>query len=111
METITIKDEDIVQMYLDNPHTSAVVIAGLEPILQFSEILNFISTFRARSNDDIVIYTGYNPIEVKNETRMLSVYENVIVKYGRYNPNLPPRYDDVLGITLVSNNQYAVKIS
>ena len=41
----------------------------------------------------------------------LKKYPNIVVKYGRYIPNSESHYDEVLGITLASSNQYAEKIS
>ena len=38
-------------------------------------------------------------------------YPNIILKYGRYKPNTPSRFDEVLQITLASDNQYAERIS
>ena len=70
-----------------------------------------IHKFRDYTNDDIVIYTGYYPEEIKNEINRLKQYKNIIVKYGRYNPNYNKTFDDVLGIELISSNQFAVKIS
>ncbi len=60
--------------------------------------------------DDVVIYTGYYPDEIKDELHLLSLYENIIVKFGRFIPGRPQRYDEVLGITLASDNQYAERI-
>jgi hypothetical protein len=36
---------------------------------------------------------------------------NIIIKYGRYIPNQASHYDNVLGVYLASNNQFAEKIS
>ena len=36
-------------------------------------------------------------------------YHNIIIKYGRYIPNDGKHFDRVLGVELVSNNQYAIK--
>ena len=41
----------------------------------------------------------------------LELYENIIVKFGRYVPNQLPHYDNVLGIKLASDNQYAKVVS
>ena len=108
---MNISDEDIVNRYVNNPITSAIVIGGLEPFEQFKELYDLIEKFREQTDDDIVIYTGYNENEVQHSTYMLSKFKNIIIKFGRYVPNDTPRYDEVLGITLASKNQYAVKIS
>ncbi len=103
--------ETIYKAYVNNPITKAIVIGGLEPILQIDEIIEFIKYFRVIHHDDIVIYTGYYPNEIESELNQLKQYDNIIIKFGRYIPNRPSRYDDVLGITLVSDNQYAERIS
>lgn len=105
------KDDDIVQRYLDNFFTSAVVLGGMEPLDQFEEVFALVGKFREKTNDDICIYTGYREDEVQDKVERLSQFPNVIVKFGRYIPNAPSRYDDVLGVTLASDNQYAKKIS
>ena len=38
---------------------------------------------------------------------LLSHYKNVIVKFGRFIPNQESHYDKILGVNLVSNNQYS----
>ena len=102
----------IYEAYIDNEITKAVVIGGLEPILQFEEVLSLLDYFRKQNcNDDFVIYTGYYKEEIEKEIEQLKKYPNVILKYGRYKPNSVSRFDDVLQITLVSDNQYAERIS
>ncbi len=108
---IEIFDEEIIKRYINNPITQAVVIAGLEPMLQFDEILNFIKLFRQYSLDEIVIYTGYYPDEIREELNQLIKCKNIIVKFGRYIHNAPKTYDDILGVWLISNNQYAIKLN
>jgi hypothetical protein len=103
--------KNIIDRYLKNPITQAVVIAGLEPILQIDDVIMFIEEFRKVSDDDIVIYTGYTPDEVKWELDKLILHNNIIVKFGRFKKDAPLRYDPVLGIELISDNQFAVKIS
>ena len=99
-------------MYSQNPITEAVVFGGLEPLDQIDEVLEVIEYFRKMGdNSPFVIYTGYYPTEIENELNRLKTYCNIIVKFGRYIPNRPKRYDEVLGIDLVSDNQYAIKIS
>lgn len=102
----------IYKVYIDNEITKAVVIGGLEPMLQFEEVLSLLDYFRKQNcNDDFVIYTGYYKEEIGKEIEQLKKYPNVVLKYGRYKPNSISRYDDVLQITLVSDNQYAERIS
>lgn len=106
-----IPDGDLVDYYLKNALTSAVVIGGLEPMLQFDELLDFVKAFREKTQDDIVVYTGYYPDEISDKVNALSEYPNIIIKFGRYVPNKPPRYDGVLGVTLAGDNQFAKRIS
>lgn len=99
--------------YLANPLTNAIVIGGLEPFEQAKEVRKLIWMLRNvfSCNDDVVIYTGYTQDEVEDEVKLLSEFENIIIKFGRFRPNQTPHRDEVLGVNLVSDNQYAVKIS
>jgi pyruvate-formate lyase-activating enzyme len=110
-KTINIDDLTIVNRYLSNPITSAIVFGGLEPILQLDEVISLIEKFREKTEDDIVIYTGYYHDEIMTELLKLKQYKNIVVKFGRFIPNRPSKFDDVLGIELISDNQYAIKIS
>ena len=111
-KTIDIPTDEIFRRYVNNLITKSVVIGGLEPMLQFSEVLELIDTFRNNNcDDDIVIYTGYYREEIADKIPLLSKYKNIIIKYGRYIPNQEKHYDEVLGIYLASDNQYAEKIS
>ena len=111
-DMIEIPNEELCKRYINDHLTKAVVFGGLEPILQIDEILLFIDTLRSMGcDDDVVIYTGYYPEEVKRELDHLKKYKNIIVKFGRYRPNGEKKYDDILGIELASKNQYAMKIS
>lgn len=104
-------DDFIISRYLADPLTQAIVFGGLEPMDQFKELCDFIFKFRLLSNDDIVIYTGYNKNEIADEVAVLTTFPNIIIKFGRFVPNSTARFDEVLGIKLASNNQYAEKIS
>lgn len=110
-DIVTMPNHEIIERYINNPLTEAVVFGGLEPIDQFLELLDFVKEFRQVSGDDIVIYTGYNKEEIKDKINILSLYPNITIKYGRYVPNSNTRYDEVLGVRLASDNQYAVKES
>lgn len=110
--TNTYTFKSIYDFYKRNDITQSVVIGGLEPFLQFEEIKGLISFFRNNNcQDDIVIYTGYYKDEIQEEIDQLKEYKNIIIKFGRFIPNRQSRYDDILGITLVSNNQYAEVVS
>ena len=63
--------------------------------------------FRYYTPDDIVIYTGYTEEEIKDKVKWLSLYENIIIKFGRFVPNAEKHFDEVLGVELASPNQYA----
>lgn len=116
----------IVDRYLKNPITKAIIMAGLEPFDSAASLVGLISFFRRHTNDDIVIYTGYTEEEVKNMQYTICYswgkqsysyfgeivkHPNIIIKYGRFRPNEEPHYDPVLGINLASSNQYAEKVS
>lgn len=103
--------DETVEKYLNNPITESVVMQGLEPFDSWSDLLLFVEKFRDKSQDDIVIYTGYNKIEIGDRISILKQYNNIIVKFGRYIPNQDKHYDEILGVCLASNNQYAEKIS
>lgn len=105
-------DEIIYNAYASNNISQAVVIGGLEPMDQFDELVHLIHTFRDKGCvDPIVIYTGFNKSEILYRIEELKKYKNIIIKFGRYIPSSKERYDEVLGITLASENQYAEKIS
>ena len=105
-----IDDAKLIKRYLNNDITEAVVIGGLEGFDTFDEIYSFIWRFRQICFDPIVIYTGYYPSEIKDKLKKLFKFNNIIVKFGRFIPNDKPRYDEVLGITLASSNQFAQDI-
>lgn len=108
---IDIDNDKIVDRYMNNQITKAIVFGGLEPFDTFDELFGLILSFRERTKDDIVIYTGYRNDEIEKEIDKLTIFENIIVKFGRYIPDQEKHYDSILGIMLASNNQYACKIS
>ena len=103
--------DDIAAAYASNPITKAVVFGGLEPFDSYNDMLFLIHAIRLRTKDPIVIYTGYNREEISFRLDALRAYKNIIVKFGRYIPGEQPHYDDVLGVNLASDNQYAERIS
>ena len=109
---IEVSVDEIFRRYIQNPITKAIVIGGLEPMSMSDKILDLIRHFRDNDcNDDFVIYTGFYKNEILAIITQLKKCFNVIVKFGRFIPNSQKKFDDVLGVTLVSDNQYAERIS
>jgi hypothetical protein len=79
-------------------------------MLQFEEVLGFIRYFRSKSYDKIIIYTGYYPNEIRDEIVRLFPFGNIIIKFGRFQPSGKQVFDPILGVTLSSNNQFAMEI-
>lgn len=111
--TIAMVDEAIIERYLSNSITKAICFAGLEPFERFDDIYNFIEKLRNQygCEDTVIIYTGYNKDEISEQIQKLITFNNIIVKFGRFIPDNQGRYDDVLGVHLASDNQYAEVIS
>ena len=108
---IEVNPMDLIARYESNNLTQAVVFGGLEPFDSWANLYNFILLFRSVSDDDIVIYTGYTKCEIKDKVETLKQFPNIIIKFGRYVPNQKSHYDEVLGVDLASDNQYAERIS
>lgn len=103
--------DKIVNNYIKNDITKAIVCGGLEPMDSFDDLKELVSALRVKTNDDIVIYTGYREEEIEDKANDLKQFANIIIKFGRYIPNDKEYYNDILGINLASKNQYAKKIS
>ena len=108
--TIEVEIEKIVEEYMKNDLTSAIVFGGLEWFDQFLELLECIEAFREKTDDDIIVYTGYDKNEIEEHLMTLKKYKNIIVKFGRFITNQEKHYDEVLGVYLASNNQYGEKL-
>ena len=108
---IDVNPMDLIARYEKNNLTQAVVCGGLESFDSWVDLYNFIFLFRSVSDDDMVIYTGYTKCEITDKVEQLKQFPNIIIKFGRYIPNQQSHYDEVLGVDLVSDNQYAEKIS
>ena len=104
---ISISVYKIIDRYLNNPITKAVVCQGLEPFDSKDDLYVFIDRFRRRTDDPIIIYTGYTEEELKDELPILEQFGNIIIKFGRFIPNSLHKFDNILGVELASNNQYA----
>lgn len=112
---------EIAIRFYENPITKAVVFGGLEPfddfenVIELIKILNALYTacFDIKEMPDIIIYTGYYPDEIKDKIKELKsavVDTNIIIKFGRFIPDKPHRFDDLLGVELASDNQYAMRL-
>ena len=112
--SIEVPTHAIVDRFMNNPITSAIVCGGLEPFDSWESLQSLIMTLRYRSDADIVIYTGYTESEIKDKLHWLSLYADdgpIVVKFGRFVPNQQSHFDSVLGVNLASSNQYARRIS
>ena len=101
----------LINYYINNNITSAIVLGGLEPFDSWDDLLELIKEFREVTKDDIVIYTGYTEKELSEKLNFLTRYDNIIVKFGRFIPDNKSHLDTTLGIYLSSENQYARRIS
>lgn len=109
--SVEISINKVIDRYIKNSISDAVVCGGLEPFDTFDDLVTFIDAFRNISDDDIVIYTGYTEQELSKQINLLSNYKNIYIKFGRFIPDQEKHYDDTLGIYLASDNQYGKKIS
>ena len=121
---IEISTYKLIERYINNPLTKAIVFQGLEPFDSYSDLWDFIYTLRViySNYDDVVIYTGYTKEELEQQTietglRIKNIIEhlkwkngNIIIKFGRFIPNQLSHFDDILGVQLASPNQYAERI-
>ena len=109
--THEITTDGLVKRYVLNSITKAIVFGGLEPFDTAEDIVEFLYCLRKiwKRNDDVVIYTGYTEEELTANKYYEEIldYGNIIIKYGRFRPNQTPHYDEVLGVNLASDNQYA----
>lgn len=103
--------DKIVDNYIENDITKAIVCGGLEPMDSFDDLKELVGAMRIKTNDDIVIYTGYREEEIEDKVNDLKQFINIIIKFGRYIPNDKGYYNDILGVNLASRNQYAKKIN
>lgn len=115
---IEIDVNTLVRRYINNPITHAIICAGLEPFDSPLALPEFVSELRKYTEDDIIIYTGYRKDELTHSFHSLTEaynkvkqFKNIIIKFGRFVPNQQPHYDEVLGVKLASDNQYAERIS
>lgn len=111
VENIDVDIDKVVEKYKYNNISQALVLGGLEPFDSWEDVIQLVHSFRAITSDEIIIYTGYGEEEIVDQIKILSQYNDIIIKFGRFIPNHKPHYDELLGLNLASDNQYAKKIS
>lgn len=108
---IEIGINNLITRYIDNPLTKAIVCGGLEPFDSANDLLDLVDTTREwyGIKDDIIIYTGYTEEELQDNFTFQQIikYPNIVIKFGRFRPGHNSHYDEVLGVKLSSDNQYA----
>lgn len=109
-QDVELSNQELINMFDKNILQEAVVFGGLEPFEIFADILEFIHDFRKDHDNDIVIYTGFEENEINGYIKILSLYKNIIIKFGRFIPNDKPIFDNLLGVNLASSNQYSKKV-
>lgn len=114
-DLIDISIDEILERYRKNNITRSLIFGGLEPFDSFEEMSALVKAFYEEQGncDPVVIYTGYYPSEIEEELRNLYSIkgsDKVIIKFGRYVPNIPPVIDTILCVKLSSVNQYAMKL-
>lgn len=118
-ELISIEPEKIWERFNGNPLTKALVLSGLEPFDSLQDLIDLITIFKVRhkSDCDIVIYSGYTEEELATPVSWIlkqcgeEISKSIIIKYGRYIAGQEGRYDELLGVSLASDNQYAKKLA
>lgn len=109
--SIEIETNKLADRYLNNPITKAITCGGLEPFDSWNDLKDLIILLRNQTLDDIIVYTGYKEEEIEDKLQYLQTFPNIIVKFGRFIPNQQSHYDNILGVNLASDNQYAERIS
>ena len=112
---IEISIDELIERYLNNPISQAICFQGLEPFDSWDDVNEFIWRLRCIyfCQDPVIIYTGYTEQEI-NDMGICPEYLHygkVIIKYGRYIPDQKFHYDEILGVNLASDNQYAKEYS
>lgn len=110
LPNINLSDDYIINAYKNNNISQAIVFGGLEPF-NSDDLQQLIKKIRLVTTDLIVIYTGFTETEVKHYFSWIYNISNVIIKFGRFVPEQPSHFDEVLGVRLASPNQYALHIN
>ena len=110
---ILVDPKAIVDRYMKNSITEGFVFSGMEPFDSTEDLYSLLSNIREVTEDVVIIYTGYTYSELidRGDIKKLREYRNIVLKVGRFVPNRPSRFDNVLGVTLSSDNQFAIQLT
>ena len=129
LNLVNVSIDNLCKRFIDNDLSKSLVLGGFEPLDSPFDVETLIDTLRNKynCNSPIIIYTGYteeecNGIHKKeyqnvNYEKLQAVYNqiisysNIIIKFGRFIPNMKSHFDDVLGVNLASDNQYAKRFN
>lgn len=113
-KSVTVDENALCRAYKANPITECIIFAGLEPFDTPEDMYTMLLALRNNNiNDPVIIYTGYTEDELNYSGHIEKIkddFKNVIIKFGRFIPNRPHHLDEVLGVELASDNQYAKQI-
>ena len=89
--------------------SNSITFQGLEPLDNMVQLVWFLIEFRKNHDDDVIIWTGYTEDECEAFINLLKELKitNVIIKFGRYVPDKEPHMDELLGVQLSNEEQYA----
>ena len=75
-KTLDVANERIFQRYINNPITKAIVIGGLEPMLQFDEVFDLIKYFRTNNclDDFVILLTIFFTISSDSVKSITALY-------------------------------------
>lgn len=110
---ISLTIEEIINKFLSQDIAKSITFQGLEPLDNMKQLLSLIYFLRKQTDVPVFIWTGYNERECAPLIWLIQHkgWKNIYIKFGRFVPNCEQHYDEILGVKLASNNQYAKQIS
>lgn len=108
---IDMSAKEIYDIAQNDVFVEAIILSGLDPLDSFEETMKFVDEFRKLSDMELVIFTGYKEEEISDKIEMLSKYNGITMKVGRYDPTIPAKYDPIGEVTLATGNQYFINVS
>jgi len=104
--------ETLVARYIKtNPFIECIILSGLDPIDNWEETKQFIDDFRRVIDMEIVVFTGYYPEEIKDKLEEIKHHDNIMFKFGRFDPTNESKFDETGGVTLATGNQFFKSLS